>query len=222
MVSSSLHPSPGYPVGDNTFSCFQGPNEYRYKAEWASHVNKYVILRNGDEHAWFFQRPFNCIVRKQQMADIIWSGILQCLISNHVLNLFREEGLTGFEVHPADVRLMFPHDPKEAVFWQLTVTGWGGMAGPSSGIRTISHATRSDVYSHCTRPAAIIDQKQWDGSDFFIVWPIPNYWWVSSRVAALLKRNKLKRCRLVSPQDLEFSMPVGSRVRTGTTSTILY
>src|SRR5258707_1140749 len=156
MDSTSFQPrSKGVVISDKSFFCFQGPDESRLKAEWAPRVNEYALLPSGDAHAWVFQRPFRCFVRKQQVGDIIWSGLVQCLISDRVLNLFREEMITGFEVHPADVRLMFPHEPKEAVFWLLTVTGWGGMADPSSGIHRISHPTRVGVYSHCTHPAAI-------------------------------------------------------------------
>lgn len=194
-----------------SFYSFRRPGESRLEADWAE-GNDYVITSDGDTHSWLFQRPFRCVVRKHQMADIIWSGWIQCLISDRVLNLFRDEGITGFEVHPADPRLMFPHDPKDAVFWLLTVTGWGGMARPDSGITRLEEDPSGLgrlVYSPCTNPGAIIDAKQWDGSDFFIVWPLPNYWWVTTKVAALLKRHKLKRFRLLPPQELSFSIKSG-------------
>jgi hypothetical protein len=159
-------------------------------------------------HEQFFEHPFRCIVRKRQMGDILWPGTRPCLISNRVLNLFREAELSGFEVRPADVRLMFPHDPKDAVFWQLIVTGWGGIAHPDSGIHKISHPTRERVYSHCTNAAAILDCEQWDGSDFFIVWPLPNYWWVTSRVEEVLRKGNFRHCRLVRPEHLRFAESV--------------
>jgi hypothetical protein len=65
------------------------------------------------------------------------------------------------------------------------------------------------VYSPCANPGEIIDAKQWDGSDFFIVWPLPNYWWVTSKAAMLLQRHKLKRFRLVTPQELTFGLQAG-------------
>jgi hypothetical protein len=195
---------------DGEFFHLTGPDEPSRKAEWGK-GNEYAIAPDGETYAWRFQRPFRCIVRKQQMGNIIWSGWIQCLISDRVLNLFRDEGVTGFEVHPADPRLMFPHDPKDAVFWLLTVTGWGGMARPESGITGLNDPTGLDrlAYSRCTNPGEIIDPTQWDGSDFFIVWPLPNYWWVTSKVANLLKEHKLKRFTLVPPQDLTFGLQSG-------------
>lgn len=195
---------------DGEFFRLTRPDESARNAEWAK-GNEYAMAADGETCGWLFQRPFRCIVRKQQMGDIIWSGWAQCLISDHVLKLFRDEGITGFEVHRADPRLMFPHDPKEAVFWLVTVTGWGGMARSESGITKIIDPSELGrlVYSRCINPAAIIDPQQWDGSDFFIVWPLPNYFWVTSKVASLLKKHKLKRFRLIPPQELTFGLQVG-------------
>jgi hypothetical protein len=194
----------------SSFYCFRRPGVSRLEAEWAE-GNDYQTISDGETCAWLFNRPFRCIVRKQQMADIIWSGWIQCLISDHVLNLFRDESITGFEVHRADPRLMFPHEPKDAIYWLLTVTGWGGMARAESGITRLRDSAGLDrlVYSRCTNPGEIIDANQWDGSDFFLVWPLPNYWWVTSKVATLLNKHKLKRFRIVPPQELTFGIESG-------------
>ncbi len=170
---------------------------------------------------WFeFERPFRCIVRKSQMADILWGTLgLDCLISDRVLNIFRSEGITGFAVQRADARLMFPHDPKEAVFWTLSVTGWGGVARSESGMRRLDEPSMPDrfVYTPASDPAMIIDESQWDGSDFFMVWPMPAYRWVTSRVADIVARYKLKHVRLIPPAEMTVLTESGNKNGIGFT-----
>jgi hypothetical protein len=58
------------------------------------------------------------------------------------------------------------------------------MAPPSSGIRLIEECKSCDhkVYSIYSNPSLIFDQSKWDGSDFFMVWPLPRYIFVTDRV----------------------------------------
>jgi hypothetical protein len=153
-------------------------------------------------------------VRKRQFADIIWAGFWTCLISDPVLRLFQTEGVTGFDAYPADARLMFPHEPNEATYWQISVSGWGGFVHPDSGIHQVFDPTRAGklLYSPCTNPETIIDTSQWDGSDFFIVWPLPMYWWISPKVVGLLEKHRLKRYEMAPPADLRFGSPVADNI----------
>jgi len=49
----------------------------------------------------------------------------------------------------------------------------------------------------------LLDEKQWDGSDFFVVWPFPRFIFVTARVAEFIKKNKLTGVRLKKPKDVE-------------------
>jgi hypothetical protein len=192
-------------VSNSEFVCFRAPDDQRVHAKWGPKENRIALTPCGFEHDVFFEAPFQCIVRKRQMADIIWAALKPCLISERVVDLFHSAGLTGFEIRPADVRLMFPHEPSESVYWQLIVTGWGGIVSPESGIRQVIDPTRPDgiFWGTATNPGAIIDAKQWDGSDFFIVWPLPNYWWISQRVVDVLMTNRLRRYEIAAPSEMD-------------------
>ena len=201
------------PIGKGPWY-FRSGHDYQQCPKWGPGENDHLWPSREMFHEQFFQRPFRCIVRKRQMGDILWPGTRPCLVSDRTLALFRAAKLTGFDVRPADVRLMFPHDPAEARFWQLVVNGWGGLARPESGIRQIADPAGSDrlCYTDCTNPGEIFDPRQWDGSDFFIVWPLPNFYWITDRVREVLQSNKLKHYRLMPAEELRFESSVGDVV----------
>ena len=51
-------------------------------------------------------------------------------------------------------------------------------------------------YSDFTNPEFLIDESQWDGSDFFMVWPLPRFIFVSNRGPRLICRHELTGCVL--------------------------
>lgn len=67
------------------------------------------------------------------------------------------------------------------------------MAPAASGVRILEicdscgHVTYSDV----SDPTKLIDPAQWDGSDLFMVWPLPRFIFVSPRCAGLLRKSEL-------------------------------
>jgi len=196
------------------FMEFTWPDGEQFYPKWGPGENEFVKTPEGEIDWWHFTRPFRCIVRQKQYGDVIWCGHYPVLISNRLLEIFRSAQVNGFEVLPAEVRLMFPHDPKDAIFWQLTVNGWGGVARPESGIHRVVDPKKpaSLEYSACSDPSAIIDPSQWDGSDFFFVWPLVNYWWITPRVVDILSRHKMKRFKLRRPDELTFSESSDAKV----------
>ncbi len=77
---------------------------------------------------------------------------------------------------------------------RLIATGWGGMARPESGVRLMEECPGcvNKSYSAIVDPTELIDGSQWSGEDFFIVWPLPAFLFVSARVAQLLADVKAK------------------------------
>jgi len=199
------------------FWCFEPRHDYQQCPKWGPGENRHVWPTREMFHNQFFENPFRCIVRKRQMGDILWPETRPCLVSDRTLSLFRSARLTGFDVRPADVRLLFPHDPHEAKFWQLIVTGWGGMARAESGIRRIPDpaGTGRLCYTGCTSPREIIDPDQWDRTDFFIVWPLPNYYWITDKVREILQSNELRHYRLLPPEEFKSEAIVGDEVVFG-------
>jgi hypothetical protein len=90
--------------------------------------------------------------------------------------------LTGYWTRPAKARLKRTGEP--VPIRQLRVRGWGGVAPIESGIRLEERcpACPHTHYSPLTGPRWLIDPRNWDGSDFFIIWPLPAFVFVTKRV----------------------------------------
>jgi hypothetical protein len=145
------------------------------------------------------------------------------IITNEVAKLFKKAGFTGYELKPVTVakihkyykekdivlrnahpvlleKVIRDRKPKPVPkLWELLVRGWGGMAPPESGIKLIESCEGCGhlVYSTFKDASKLIDVSKWDGSDFFMVWPLPRFIFVTERVADLIKKNKLKGVKLI-------------------------
>jgi hypothetical protein len=150
------------------------------------------------------------------VADFLWTWNSECLVQTHVVDLFRSEGITGFEVRPARARFENEPDLSPPELGELVVTGWGGVAPPESGVKLDEIASCRAcgllVYSSFTDPSRLVDKRQWDGSDVFVVWPLPKFVFVTRRVAQLIKAHELTGVSLEVPEQLR---PSGSTISPG-------
>lgn len=172
-------------------------------------TGEYLRLRvNGVDHQQLFEKPPKLLVRKKGKGDIIIVGPPDhVFISDKLRVLLKEGKATGYELLPADVRLIFPHKAEEAIYWQLIVTGWGGVCRPECGVKEIpvepGHARE---FSIPTDTSKLIDGSQYDGSDFFRFWPYPTDIVVSDRVKTILDREQIKYCKLTPLSEIDESI----------------
>ncbi len=147
-------------------------------------------LDDDREHENLFDRPLTISTTSEEAADFCSTNIGGVhLISSRAIAFLREHGTTGFETLPT-----LPQQPSSpANYFQLLVTGWGGIADSDSGIKAVSHEGWAGIqtYTMATHPERIVDVTQWDGSDFFIVWPLARMWIVTSRIVDLLTTSGL-------------------------------
>jgi len=140
------------------------------------------------------------------VADIVWTWYSDCLIQDHVLEAFREAGLTGFEVKPVKARFKSKrHRDKEPPrLWELVVTGSAGMPPPESGVRLIERceACGAEDYTAWTDASKLIDEKQWDGSDFFKL-RIYGYKFVTERVVDCIRRHEFLHVKFTPVEELK-------------------
>jgi hypothetical protein len=132
-----------------------------------------------------------------------------CIVSDRVRAIFAEHCVTGFELLQVETRYTAKRSGKQRVpprMWELLVTGWGGVAPPESGVVRLPEHNCAGCgmlrYSAITDASRFVDERQWDGSDVFLVWPSPHRFFLSSRVAEIIRRHGFTGCVLRGLREL--------------------
>jgi hypothetical protein len=139
----------------------------------------------------------------------MWTSNGEALIQPNVLKALRDSHITGFDVAPARGR--FPNGVAESVpdLWELFVTGWGGVARRDSGVSLESSKSCPHcghlVYTSVTNPSQLFDTEAWDGSDVFMVWPLPRFIFATDRVAQLIMSEEFTGVELTELSELRVS-----------------
>jgi hypothetical protein len=179
-------------------------------AEWvdAEIDTEKVVCPVNDGHQRGGKRLTNLSVSLpgHTIEGFVWTWYSECLLTDRVLELFKSSGFTGFEVKQVKARYKRSTEVPPRL-WELVVTGWAGVAPPKSGIKLIEDCPvcGHKAYSAPTNLARLINPSQWDGSDFFMVWPLPKYIFTTDRVAQVIRANRVAGAVLSRPEDLSFS-----------------
>jgi uncharacterized protein CXXCG len=170
-------------------------DNYDKHAEWADEMDEetweLVVCPANKGHQRGGKRlmDLSVVLPGKDVEDFVWTWYGDFLIQDHVLSFLKEQRFTGFEVKPVRARFKKKSVEPPPKLWELVVTGWGGMAPPESGIEMTYHCEACGLtrYSGLSNPDNLIDERRWDGSDFFIVWPLPGFIFVTDRVANAIK-----------------------------------
>lgn len=121
--------------------------------------------------------------------DVIFTWMSECLIQERAWKLFVDEKFTGFSIRPAKARIQRDRSP--IVVYELLITGWAGVAPMATGIREVERCAGCGHlrYSGIREPSNLIDVQNWDGSDFFMIWPLPRYIFTTGRVVEACKKH---------------------------------
>src|SRR5580692_7188253 len=137
------------------------------------------------------------------LSDFEWTWLSDILISEHALRVLERHKVTGFEVRPVAARYAVPSIGDPPPLFELAVTGWGGMAAQAAGVKVTEAcpACRFRQYT-IADPKRLIDPMAWDGSDLFMVWPLPRYRFGSDRLADILRRERISGVKLLPPTQI--------------------
>lgn len=182
------------------------------RADWDDGMDLEAIICSanpGHQRGGKRTTDLRVVLPGKEVEDFVWIGYGgECIIQDRVRLLFHEEGITGFEVKPVKAR--FEHNNRTLpVLWELVVTGWAGVAPPESGI-TLDKENSCSVcgylnYTSASDYSKLIRPDQWDGSDIFIVWPLPRFIFVTDRVRKLIEARKMTGCSFLAPKDIPYS-----------------
>jgi hypothetical protein len=153
-----------------------------------------ILKRVGDLHV---------IAHPLGLRDFTWTWPNDMLISPKVLALFERHRITGFDVRRAHAEYPKPIEAKPPELYEVIVTGWGGLPAREAGLSVAEScpACVRKVYA-LAEPSRLIDPTGWDGSDIFMLWPLPRHPFVSDRLASIIRQEKLSGVRLLPPQDI--------------------
>jgi hypothetical protein len=196
------------------------PEKTEKLAEWDHDMDYEGTIRcpvnSGHQRPGPRRGNLSVVLPPGEVHDFVWTSIGECLVQSEVLELFRSAGITGFEAQTVAAR--FRGEASKAVpkLVEIVVTGWAGKAPPESGVHLIEaescQACGLLVYSAFTNASVLIDANQWDGSDIFMVWPLPRYIFVTDRVANLIHEHELTGLLL---RPLEELSPSADRLTPG-------
>jgi len=135
--------------------------------------------------------------------DFLWSSYSECLVREDAVTCLTELKLTGFFTQKAEVTVA--GRPVPIRYDEFSVTGWGGIAAPASGVELKNNCPVCGMldYTGVRNWRNLIDWKQWDGSDIFMVWPLPRFIFVTARVRNVLESARLSGISFHAISELE-------------------
>jgi|SRR3982074_3335753 hypothetical protein len=148
------------------------------------------------------------------LRDFTWTWLSDMLISPRALALFQRHRITGFEVRKVEAEYPKPIQARAPELYEVMVTGWAGWPAREAGLSVLrSCPACGDRLFSIAHPGHLIDPTAWDGSDIFIVWPLPRYRFVSDRLARIIRHEKLSGAKLLPLQNIR--MKPGAEIDAG-------
>jgi hypothetical protein len=188
------------------------PTSVKRCAEWDHEKMELESVKcpiiEGHQHPGKRLTDLSVVLPDSEVEDFVWTWYSECLIQDRTLELLRSCRFTGFEVKP--VRARFGRSAKQPPnLWEIVLTGWAGMAKPESGIR-FDESKSCPVcsyfrYTGLSNPEQLIDESRWDGSDFFMVWPMPTHVFATNRVIHTVREYHLTGIQVMPVSKLEKS-----------------
>jgi hypothetical protein len=153
------------------------------------------------------QTQLDVLLPCKPARPMMWTHLSECVLRSDVLNGFSGQQFTGFKALPMSCsfkdqscQLSLP------VLHELNIVGWGGVASPESGVHLVDScpACGHQTWSVPVDRTRLVDVRDWDGSDFFMLWPFPRITFVSDRAAKYLGRWYQQDIQLARVEDFEF------------------
>jgi len=186
------------------------PSEEEKLAQWDESVHSEKVecaVHSGHQRSGKRMTDLAVVLPSQKVEDFVWTWISDCLIQDYVLDFFKECNFSGFYVKPVRARFSSKVRRFSPKLWELRISGWGGVANPESGISLDEARSCSACgmlrYTPLLYPENLMDEKQWDGSDFFIVWPLTRFIFVTDRVIEAIKKKGFNGVQTTPMENIE-------------------
>jgi hypothetical protein len=158
------------------------------------------------------RKDLSIILPSPKVGDFVWTWYSDCIVTDSILSLFRESGFTGFDTRPVTIekiKRLSRRIMKEGLIpplWELPIRGKGGDAAPESGIHLYEYEEAGETrqaYSSF-RNGIIVDEGNWDGSDFITVNGYPKFILITEQVKEFIIDRRLTNCAIIPSDKLEW------------------
>ena len=155
----------------------------------------HIRMERNDEN-------LSIVLKRKKMGDFVSTADSDWLIPDKTADLFKKHNLSGYKLREVDVsNKVLPFK-----LWEIIVVS-KAKVHPDSGMKKIfscEHCGAVIYGASDENTGIIIDESEWDGSDFFTVEENENYIFVTNRVKKIIEDNKLTGVLLVPSTDLSF------------------
>jgi hypothetical protein len=187
------------------FWLLQAPRNQRLAVVHGGNKYEPIVCSINKEHDRGGRRLNNLsiTVEPRGVKDFTWAWANDLFLSRKAVDVFERQRVTGFELKP--VTVAYPKGAKGSPpeLFELIVVGWGGLPRKEAGLSLVSACPGCGhtIYA-ISDPNRLIDPEAWDGSDFFIIWPLPKFIFVSNRLAEIIRQEKLSGATLVPAETI--------------------
>ena len=144
------------------------------------------------------------IIPTRYVGDFVWTWFSEVLVGPRARDFMRKHRLTGYSLNRAKAKFHNPDYGTPPPLWEFKTLGWGGIAARASGVKLAESCAECGLLEYSIPdPSRLIDPKRWDGSDFFMVWPLPLYMFLSDRAGTLLRQVKFKGISVIPAEELK-------------------
>jgi hypothetical protein len=146
------------------------------------------------------------VILRRPPGNFVWTWNGDLLCSAAMKSRLEASGLTGLSFRPVTLRYggrKKISDPGD--YFQLRPIGWGGMPSAEAGLEELDNCPACRLLEYRIRDLTrIIDPAAWDGSDFFIVWPLPTFIFASGRAVEFFGQIDHRGVEIVPASEVQF------------------
>jgi hypothetical protein len=148
-------------------------------------------LDRGHTRAGRRMNQLNVVVPCDPVPDLMFTEFHEYLMTGRARDQFIAREITGIDFVPT--KAVSKRTREHLTVWEAIVLGWGGQAAPESGVRVEEECPvcHHRHYSRISDPERLIQLDQWDGSDVFMIWPLPAFMFVTEKVIDLIIENSI-------------------------------
>ena len=158
---------------------------------------QYPGHQRGVRTAW----SLSLMPKSSRIGDFGNTVTSEWLVTDEVACALKESSFTGYDFRPVDLC----NNKIKSPLWELFITGKGGEAHPDAGIiKTYYCAScgQTNYRAFTNGIGIIVDESNWDGSDFFTITAYPKFVLVTQRIKDFIEKKHWKGVLFVKSTEL--------------------